>query len=176
MLFKGDGFVIRHFAPEDAEALVKNISSEKIYNGTYRIPRPYTLEIAREYIAARLESYSSDNPQSMLFAIDVDGEFVGDVGFKYVLGHKAELVYWLADKHHGKGVVSSAAKIVCDYGFEELGLAKIYSEIYTSNYPSQKVIEKLGFLREGEMKKHLVKDGEFKDIYFYAKYKESQNG
>lgn len=164
-------FTIRQFRAEDAGDIVRNISSDKIYAGTYRIPRPYTLEIANQYIAERLESYAADNPKSMLFVIEVDGEVVGDVGFKYVLGHKGEIVYWLADKHHGKGVVSTAAKLICDYGFDMLGLDKIYAEIYIDNIGSQKVVEKLGFHKEGEMKKHLVKNGEFKDIYYFAKFK-----
>lgn len=163
-------FTVREMVHEDAPALMKNIQSERIYKGTYRIPNPYTFKVAKDFIDERIESYKSENPKSLLFAIDIDGEMVGDVGFKYVLGHKAELVYWLADKHAGKGVMTEAAKLICDYGFEELKLARIYAEIYTYNKDSQKVVEKLGFIKEGEHKKWLVKDGEFKDIYYYAKF------
>ena len=68
--------------------------------------------------------------------------------------------------------MTEAAKLICDYGFDEIGLDKIYAEIYTYNIGSQKVIEKLGFVKEGEVKKHLVKDGEFKDGYLYAKFRQ----
>jgi len=51
-----------------------------------------------------------------------------------------------------------------------LKLAKIYSEIYVDNTSSQRVIEKLGFDKTAHIKKHLIKDGEFKDIYLYEKF------
>ena len=80
------------------------------------------------------------NTQKMIGTIEL---------FNYVPNYKAELGYALSQKYWGKGLVPEAARAVLSFGFNQLRLKRIEVSAFTNNYQSIRVIEKLGFLREG---------------------------
>lgn len=55
------------------------------------------------------------------------------------------------------------------YGFQKLGLRRIYAQVYRHNKPSVRVLEKNGYEREGTLHKEVKKDGKLMDVYLYAK-------
>ena len=75
-----------------------------------------------------------------------------------------------------KGIGTRAKKEICNYGFENLGLNKLYFITNEDNYASIRVNEKCGFVLEGRMRKeYLTKDGEWKDRLYYGLLKEEWN-
>jgi RimJ/RimL family protein N-acetyltransferase len=57
---------------------------------------------------------------------------------------------------------------VCQHAFEEFGLVKIIAHVSTMNPASARVLEKCGFVREGLLRKHFLKDGQFLDVRLFA--------
>ena len=58
----------------------------------------------------------------------LDSKVIGGLGLTIDKKHKiAEVAYSMAKEHRGKGIITEAARRVVRWGFEELGLAKIYS-------------------------------------------------
>ncbi len=164
-------FILRPFKQKDAQSLKKYINNEKIYKNTLHIPYPYTIKDARKWLKKVLKQRKKKNPNQINFAIDMDSQVVGSIGLKEIEGHKAELGYWLAEKHWGKGIMTEAVKIVTNFGFDKLGLRRIYAYVFTFNKGSIRVLEKAGYKQEGILKKHVKKEDKFMDDYLFAKVK-----
>jgi hypothetical protein len=66
-----------------------------------------------------------------------------------------------------------AKKLICKFGFEQLGLNKLYFITNEDNFASIRVNEKCGFKLEGRMRQeYITKDGERKDRLYYGLLKE----
>jgi len=77
----------------------------------------------------------------------------------------AKLGYWIASEHHGNGYATAAARLLVDYGFREQRLHKVYADTFAFNEASQRVLEKVGFEREGVHRDQGFVDGEHVDVY-----------
>lgn len=98
-------------------------------------------------------------------------EIIGMTGFvRYYPDHsRAELGYGMnKEEHKQKGYMTEATKRVVEYGFKELQLNRMEALAGPNNLPSIKIIEKLGFKKEGHLKQHYVRDGVAEDSLIYA--------
>ena len=95
---------------------------------------------------------------------------VGTIGFTaYSERHaRAELGYDLAKETWGKGVGTVVARRVVEYGFEELGLNRIEGTVMSGNARSERVLEKLGFVREGLLRQYKHARGEYRDYAMFS--------
>ncbi|MBY0524416.1 MAG: GNAT family N-acetyltransferase [Gemmataceae bacterium] len=57
---------------------------------------------------------------------------------------------------------------VCQHAFEEFGLVKITAHVFATNPASARVLQKCGFVQEGYLKKHYLKDGQYPDARLFA--------
>lgn len=78
------------------------------------------------------------------------------------------LMYWAAPEHQGEGYISDATSLLLDHAFGERRLHKVWAMVIAPNEPSQTVLEKLGFEREGHYRKETFYEGEYVDSYRYA--------
>lgn len=60
-----------------------------------------------------------------------------------------EVGYRLARRSWGQGIATEAAAALVDYAFRELGLSRVVAVTYPDNRGSRRVLEKLGFARDG---------------------------
>jgi RimJ/RimL family protein N-acetyltransferase len=88
----------------------------------------------------------------------------------YRLG--AEIGYFLGEPYWGKGIMTKAVNLVCDYAFRELGIIRIDTGVFDFNQASMRVLEKCGFVREAVFRKSVIKRGRICDEVRYAKIKE----
>ncbi|MFM2374580.1 MAG: hypothetical protein RLZZ234_575 [Candidatus Parcubacteria bacterium] len=162
-------FTLRPFVEEDCESLQKAINDERVARKVTNIPFPYTLMHAREWIR-KTESWVTADSKRVDFAIVVDGKVCGSVSFINIDGHKAQVSYWLTQNLWGKGIVPEALSHLLRFGFEEMGLVRIYAYVYTENTKSARVLEKAGFQFEGIHRKEWRKMIERKYQYFNSNY------
>lgn len=160
-------FILRPWLMEDAENLAwfannKNVSRYMMN----RFPFPYTLQPAYEFI----EHANSTYPTSLL-AISVDGIAVGGIGLHRqndISIMNAELGYWLGEPYWGKGIMTEAVRRMVEYGFIHFDFNRIFARPFGSNFASQKVLEKAGFVLEARFYGTFFKDGIFEDELVYA--------
>jgi len=69
-----------------------------------------------------------------------------------IIPGEACLAFYLARSHWRRGLATEAGQAFIPYGFNRLGLRRIEAGVNTSNFTSQRVLEKLGFtrIRSGE--------------------------
>jgi [ribosomal protein S5]-alanine N-acetyltransferase len=80
----------------------------------------------------------------------------------------AEIGFVVGRPHWGRGLCTSAAQLIIDYGFRELGLAVVRAEVLQRNLASRRVLEKLGFRIEREVPGDPQSGGESEDCYIYV--------
>ncbi len=129
-------------------------------------PHPYSLDDARQF----LKRVRAMDPETF-FAIAVDGEAVGSIGFRQhddVERCSAEIGYWLGERFWGRGIMTAALRAVTRYAVERHGLTRVYAVPFEHNHASFRVLEKAGFVCEGRMRRSAIKDGKVLDQLMYA--------
>jgi ribosomal-protein-alanine N-acetyltransferase len=98
------------------------------------------------------------------------GRLVGTCGLSafHERHRRAELGYDLARESWGRGAATAVASAVLDYGFSEMGLNRIEAVVMTANSRSERVLEKLGFTREGVLRQYKHARGEWKDYTIHS--------
>lgn len=79
------------------------------------------------------------------------------------------LGYALAEKHQGKGLMYEALEAGNRYIFEEMALNRIMANYMPRNERSGRLLERLGFVREGQAKKLLKINGKWEDHILTAR-------
>jgi RimJ/RimL family protein N-acetyltransferase len=131
--------VLRAPRLEDAKAVVTLAGDRRVAENTARIPHPYRLADADEWIS----SVAGANKHS--FLITLDGAPIGACGLDLRDGPTPELGYWLGAPYWGQGFATEAAQAVIDYAFEDLGHDALQAGARVSNPASRRVLEKCGF-------------------------------
>ncbi len=76
--------------------------------------------------------------------------------------------YVLASAAWGQGYATEAARAVLGWAFGALDLNRVQSETDTRNLASARVLEKLGFQREGTLRQDCIVDGDVSDSWVYG--------
>jgi RimJ/RimL family protein N-acetyltransferase len=130
--------VLRAPRREDAKALVRLIGDRRIAVNTARIPHPYTLEDAEQFITA-----VNQRAGEAAFLITLDDVLIGGCGVAQS-DSGPELGYWIGVPFWGQGYATEAARAVIDYAFG-LGYEALEAGARVSNPASRRVLEKCGF-------------------------------
>ena len=80
----------------------------------------------------------------------------------------AELGYQLSPAVWGQGYATEAARALAHFGFETLGLRRIWARVNPGNEASCRVVEKAGLRREGVLRRCEYAAGEWRDLRLYA--------
>jgi len=99
-----------------------------------------------------------------------DGAFLGWCSLsRWNPDHRsAALGYCFDDAAWGHGYATEAADALLTWAFETLDLNRVQAETDTRNAASARVLEKLGFQREGTLREDCVVDGEVSDSWVYG--------
>ncbi len=164
-----DGNVtLRNFRRTDKYRMAELANNEKVaINLRDAFPHPYALADAQLFI----NTFIGQNP-IQVFAIEYQGKYVGNIGLHRqddVYSKSAELGYFIGEPYWNKGITTRAVNLICEYGFRELDVVRIYSGVFEFNQASQRVLEKCGFEREAVLKSAVCKKDRIFDEIRYAK-------
>ena len=107
--------------------------------------------------------------------IEVDGVPCGTIGLLSIDRKNSKAEFYIAmgeTSLKGKGVSTQATRLMIDYAFNVLLLNRVYSFIEVENIPSIKLVEKVGFIREGRLKNDIMSHGQPVDRFAYGICKE----
>lgn len=124
-----------------------------------RVYKPLTVETQKKWY----QKVKKDKTQ-VIFAIEVDGVYVGNIGFKNIdkLNKKAEYYIIIGDRNYwGKGIGTSATEKILQYARKHLKLHKVYLYVDQSNMAAQRLYQKTGFQEEGILKDELLRDKKY---------------
>ena len=123
----------------DAKAIAKLANDRRIAENTARIPHPYDISDAKQYIA-----WAKETREESAFLVTLDDDVIGACGVG--LDEKTpEIGYWIGVRHWGQGYATEAARAVIDYAFERFEFEVLHSSARVTNPASRRVLEKCGF-------------------------------
>jgi ribosomal-protein-alanine N-acetyltransferase len=100
-----------------------------------------------------------------------DGTKIGFITHFYelhVAGKQLEIGYSLVPSERGKGYCTEAAQLIVDYLFLSKETPYIQAVTHIKNVASQRVLEKVGFKKEGIMRKRFYIRGEWTDMVTFS--------
>lgn len=80
----------------------------------------------------------------------------------------AVLGYWMGEPYAGKGLMTAAVRAAVEFAFETLHLNRVEAACLPHNAASIRLLEKVGFSREGYARKYLCIEGRWQDHILYG--------
>jgi RimJ/RimL family protein N-acetyltransferase len=116
----------------------------------------------------RSEKTRLRNGRSVAFAIadPEDDAFLGEVllhSFDWQ-HQRAALGVWMRPEERGRGIGLCALRLICTYGFEEIGLARIEATTFPGNGGMLRIAEQAGFTNEGVLRSYTRERGRRCDV------------
>jgi len=105
-----------------------------------------------------------------LVAVEIEsGEIVGGGTLHHLDAERAiaEIGYWVLPHARGRGVAKRIARLVADHAFS-LGVQRVEARVNLDNPASERVLERVGFSREGVMRSLPKLDGHRIDMTLYS--------
>lgn len=100
----------------------------------------------------------------------VDGALLGVTSVHRIdwIRLSAGLGYWVRRSRQRKGVAAEAGRLLCEYAFRSLGLHRLEAHVALDNLASHRVVDRIGFRREGIARENEVIAGRFVDHVQYG--------
>jgi len=159
---------LRPVADADAEALFALHSSALVLR--YWDSPPWEDRArADRFIAASRQLAEKGTGARLAIDRVSDAAFIGWCGLtRWDPDHRsAALTYILRDSAWGNGYATAAAGALLQWAFDTLDLNRVQAEVDTRNVASARVLEKLGFVKEGTLREDCVVNGEVSDSWVY---------
>lgn len=151
----------------DAPRIAECCARREISIMTRSFPHPYPPEKGLEFVREARAKWERGEGFSFAVTLTQTGELVACAGVMPNYEHRnAELGYWIAIEHWGKGIATEASRPIVDFAFERLGLHRVYASYFAFNPASRRVLEKLGFRHEGTLRGHAYRFGDMVDVEY----------
>lgn len=154
---------LRKLTFEDLPIRVEWMNNPKIYSSMH-----FDLPVLLENTIKWFEKNRTNNQRSDVCFVENE-EIVAFGGLTSIDNtlKKAELYIFVNPDSHKSGIGTQATKLLCQYGFEELGLHKIYLLTNENNLAAIKVYQKCGFVLEGRHRDEYLAEERYLDrLYF----------
>ena len=149
----------------------KNLNVTKFLNWDYHKNTEETIDYLNRIISL-YKYFPTCNLAILLNESETESEkIIGTIGLlpkNPKLPNQYELGFVLGESWWGKGYAYEAANTLISFTNKNFKIEKILAYCATQNIFSFKLLEKLGMKREGIIKKHLLKNGDFLDSYLYS--------
>ena len=159
-MLEGKTVNLRLVEREDLPLLIDWNSNSEFY-GEYSPLRQFS----RAEWEKRCDNLTADT--KWFFIEKKDGTKIGEIGHN-MLGKFLEIYYYLVQSERGKGYGTEAVMIMVDYLFLSRELMRVQATTEVSNIVSQRVLEKVGFTKEGIIRKSNFSRGKWCDDCLYS--------
>lgn len=162
--------ILRRFAYEDADAMLKNWVADEKIQSLYSEPVYTTQEAVKGLLDKYIGSYEREDCYRWAVIEKQSGECIGQIAYFLVdsKNHFAEIEYCIGAAFQCRGYATEAAKAVIAYGFDRINLHKVQICTKTMNAPSKRVIEKCGFIYEGTLRDYFYMNGEYVGRLYFS--------
>ncbi|MBU6406409.1 MAG: GNAT family N-acetyltransferase [Alphaproteobacteria bacterium] len=158
---------IRALSRSDAGALFEAFSDPETM--TYWSTPPHqSLQQTEDDIAWWLAA----NPDAAFAIEDANGQVVGRTGLFRIREGVREIGVLLRRDRVGRGHAAAAVRVLCAYGFSQLGLHRITADIDPDNASSRRLFEACGFALEACLKHNWRTHLGLRDSLIYALFPE----
>jgi RimJ/RimL family protein N-acetyltransferase len=165
-----DGVVrLRLLADADIPALVEACRDPAVQRFT-TVPDPYGPEDARSFHAKAMAGMHDGIALHVVTVDATTDELLGNAGIRrhHTDVGRWDIGYLVAPWARRRGVATRAVKLLCAFGFAELGAERIEICAEPENTASLRVAERAGFQREGVLREYQVVKGVRRDMVMFS--------
>ena len=172
-------YYLRILTPEDAEELTEYYIRNKEHLASFEPSREkefYTVEAQKSILNDNYTQFL--NGTAIDFGIFKEEKLIGKLRISSILYgvvKSGTLGYSIDKSEEGKGIITSAVKLVTEYAFNELGIHRIEASALVDNEKSKRVLHKCGFKELGLNEKYLFIDGVWRDHITFFKINDEQD-
>ena len=160
---------LRPIDERDAPALYATYADPQTSRYLSRAPMT-ELAQAEEMVAKIKAGYADGTMLQLAIERKAGGALVGVclVFHIHAPSARAEIGYILAREHWSQGYMAEALPALVDHAFGSMGLNRLEADIDPRNEASARVLERLGFRREGLLRERWIVRGEVSDSALYG--------
>lgn len=156
---------------DDADlAVLERGSHDEYVAKIEHLPVPFTREGGLDWIGAQHARVADGRGWSFAIVELETGEPVGGAGISY--RHPpgaAEPGVWILEHRRNEGLAGRATRVLCSWALgADVGIARVQATVEPWNVASQRVLEKVGFKREGLLRAYTSYGPERGDVYLYS--------
>ncbi len=160
---------LRPFTEADTDSIFTLMSNPRVLR--YWDAPPWTERTQAERFIVRCQQMEQEGSGARLVITQSsDGAFLGWCSLmNWDPTYRSAMIgYCLDEPAWGQGFATEAATALLEWAFNTLDLNRVQSEADTRNAASDRVLQKLGFLREGTLRENCVVAGEVSDSWVYG--------
>jgi [ribosomal protein S5]-alanine N-acetyltransferase len=164
--------VTRLLVPDDGSVIAELLRSNRSFLAPW-LPRRseeyFTDEAQTEAVIAALEQYEVGNCVPLAI-LNGTKKVVGKIAIQSIIRsffQSCSVGYWLAADAQGQGLATAALKEATEIAFQELRLHRVEAATLTHNVRSQRVLERLGFVKVGVAPAFVLINGAWQDHVLY---------
>lgn len=163
--WEGHAIRLRAIEAPDWEVFHEWNQDDDMARRLYAVPFPQSQEAMRMW-TERMATQTPDGDAFQLVIATLAGEVVGSISTHDCDRRHGVFSYGLnvRPQHRRRGYAAEAIRIVLRYFFEELRYQKANAQVYSFNEASLRLHEKLGFQREGRLRRMIFTEGRYHDV------------
>jgi [ribosomal protein S5]-alanine N-acetyltransferase len=160
---------LRGVREDDSAFLLKHLSDGEVCRYLYDA-EPYTTIDEAEALVQRFMNPEGKTLNRWIIVEKTSDEPIGTCGFSLwdKDNNRAEIGYDLGPAHWNRGYMTEALTAALTSGFDNMSLNRVEAVIALENVASFRLVEKLGFEREGTMRGRHLYRGTYYDHYLYS--------
>lgn len=166
----GKRIIVRLAQFKDDPEIIRYFRENERHLGEYEKQKPadfYSEEFWRRQIELQYEEYQRDQSCKMFLFDNKDDARVLGVANLFGLHrgafHACYLGYSVAERWQGQGIMLEALLLVIEFAFKEMNLHRIMANYMPQNERSGHLLERLGFVKEGDAKDYLYINDRWRD-------------
>ena len=167
--------ILRPLMAKDARVVQRLARSHKVAYMTHWLFLPHSEEKALRWIEFTAKNFARRSSVEFAIQLRHGGRMVGLIGLDHINARDslADLWYMIVPSCWGRGYATEAARAAIRFGFDELGLNRIWSYHMVRNPALGRVLEKAGMKREGLLRQHVRKNEVFEDVEAWGLLREN---
>jgi [ribosomal protein S5]-alanine N-acetyltransferase len=164
-----DRLLLRGVRESDSTFIFRHLGDVDVCRHLYDAEPYTTIEEAEELIRLFIDP-EGKTLNRWIIVEKASDEPIGTCGFGYwdKENNIADIGYDLGPAHWGRGYMTAALTAALASGFDNMSLNRVEAVIAVENVASFRLVEKLGFEREGVMRDRHLFRGMYYDHYLYS--------
>lgn len=125
----------------------------------------------RRRVKRYAQEFRDDNSYAFFLFRRQDDRLLGGLTLSNVrrgVAQACSLGYWMGEPYAGRGYMSAGVRAIIPFVFDSLRLRRIEAACMPTNAASIRLLEKVGFTREGYARRYLCIAGTWQDHLLYA--------
>jgi RimJ/RimL family protein N-acetyltransferase len=151
IVLRQEGITLRPLEPADLPRILEVIQDPEIVRFAHFPERWRTRDGARRYIRAMPRLAAAGRRLDLAIESQRPGWLVGCAGLHSFAWSEARVAVgmWVAPEARGSGLGTKVLTMISDWALAELGMGRVEAEPDRENLPSQRMLERAGFVAEG---------------------------